>query len=90
MWPATKFYFYIISSLKNKKFYLGYTHNLKVRIKSHNNGENRATKSNIPYELIYYSAFKNQEDAMNCEKYYKTTSGWKRINKMLENTINES
>jgi len=54
------YYFYIIQSLNNKKFYLGYTPDLKRRIKSHNNGENIATIPNIPYELVYYSAFKNK------------------------------
>lgn len=80
-------YFYILQSLKNKKLYLGFTPNLKERIKSHNGGENKATKPNIPYELIYYSAFKNEKDAINCEQYFKTTAGWRRIHKMLENTL---
>lgn len=81
------YYFYILQSLKNKKLYLGQTSDLKARIKSHNSSENKATKPNIPYELIYYSAFKNEKDAINCEKYFKTTAGWKRIHKMLENTL---
>ena len=81
------FYFYILQSLKNKKLYLGQTTDLKSRFKSHNAGKNKATKPNIPYELIYYSAFKNEKDAINCEKYFKTTAGWKRIRKMLENTL---
>jgi putative endonuclease len=80
-------YFYILRSLKNDKLYLGQTTDLKARIKSHNASENKATKPNIPYELIYYSAFKNEKDAINCEKYFKTTAGWKRIHKMLENTL---
>ena len=81
------YYFYILRSLKNSKLYLGYTPNLKDRIKSHNSGENKATKPNVPYELIFYSAFKSKEDAINCEKYFKTTAGWKRIHKMLENSL---
>ncbi len=81
------YYFYILRSLKNRKLYLGQTTNLKERVKSHNNGENTATKPNIPYELIFYSAFKNEEDAIECEKYFKTTAGWKRIHKMLENSL---
>ena len=81
------YYFYILQSLKNKKLYLGQTSDLKRRLKSHNTGENTATKPNIPYELIYYSAFNNQEDVINCEKYFKTSAGWKRIHKMLENTL---
>jgi putative endonuclease len=75
--------------LKNRKLYLGYTPDLKSRIKTHNNGENKATKTNIPYELIFYSAFNNKNDAINCEQYFKTTAGWKRINKMLESTLKE-
>ena len=80
-------YFYILQSLKNKKLYLGQTPDLKERIKSHNAGENKATRPNIPYELIFYSAFKNEKDAVNCEQYFKTTAGWKRLRKMLENTL---
>ena len=84
------YYFYILRSLKNGKLYLGFTPNLKARIKSHNSGENKATKPNIPYELISYSAFNNEKDAINCEQYFKTTAGWKRLHKMLENTLNDS
>lgn len=83
------FYFYIIRSLRNNKLYLGQTIDLKARLISHNKGENLATKPNIPYELIFYSAFKNEKDAINCEKYFKTTAGWKRLHKMLENSLNE-
>lgn len=81
------YFFYILRSLKNKKLYLGSTSNLKNRIKSHNEGKNFATKPNIPYELIFYSAFKNEKDAINCEQYFKTTAGWRRIHKMLEYTL---
>lgn len=81
------YYFYILQSQKNGKLYLGYTPNLKERLKSHNAGKNNATKPNIPYEVIYYSAFKTEQDAIACEKYFKTTSGWKRIYRMLENYL---
>ncbi|OGC51509.1 hypothetical protein A2982_02285 [candidate division WWE3 bacterium RIFCSPLOWO2_01_FULL_39_13] len=83
------YYFYILRSLKNNKLYLGQTADLKKRIKSHNNGENKATKAYKPFELIYYSAFKNKYDAINCEKYFKTSAGWKRIHRMLENSLKE-
>ncbi len=82
------YYFYILRSLKNKKLYLGYTSDLKNRLKSHNSGENSATKPYIPYELLSYTAFKNEKDALECEKYFKTTAGWKRIHRMLMNTLN--
>ena len=81
------YYFYIIRSLKNQKLYLGSTPDLKERIKSHNAGKNKATKPNIPYDLIYYSAFKSKKDAIECEQYFKTTSGWKRLHRMLEDSL---
>ena len=81
------YYFYILRSKKNGKLYLGYSPDLKKRLKSHNDGKNKATKPNIPYKLIYYAVFDNKQDAINCEKYFKTTSGWKRLHKMLENTL---
>ena len=84
------YYFYIIRSLKNGKLYLGSTPDLEARIKSHNAGENKATKSNIPYEVVFYSGFKIKEDAINCEQYFKTTAGWKRIHKMLIHTLQET
>lgn len=83
------YYFYILRSNKNGKLYLGFTPDLKERIQSHNNGENKATKSNIPYELIFFSGFKSKTDALECEKYFKTTAGWRRIHKMLENFLKE-
>lgn len=83
------FYFYILKSLKNNKLYLGQTPDLKQRLKSHNNGENKATKPNIPYELVFYSAFQNEKDAISCEKYFKTTAGWKLLHKMLKNTLSD-
>jgi len=81
------YYFYILRSLKNKKLYLGYTPDLKKRLKSHNEGKSIATKPNAPYELIYFSGFKSKNDALNCEKYFKTTAGWRRIKQMLKNTL---
>lgn len=67
--------------------YIGQTKDLQKRLKRHNDGLNLATKFHIPYELIFYSVFVNTDDAINAEHYYKTTAGWRRIHKMLENTL---
>jgi putative endonuclease len=81
------YYFYILRSLINNKLYLGYTNNLKKRYKSHNSKQNKASKPNAPYELIFYSGFKSKLDAIECEKYFKTTAGWRRMKRMLENSL---
>jgi len=81
------FYFYILQSRKNGKLYIGLANDLKKRLASHNRGTNLSTKPNIPYKLIHYSAFIDKQDAVECEKYFKTTAGWRRIKRMLANTL---
>jgi len=84
------YYFYVLQSKKNDKLYLGYSKDPFKRLKQHNYGKELATKPNVPYELIYFSGFKNKKDAASCEKYFKTTSGWRRLKKMLINTFRKA
>jgi putative endonuclease len=80
-------YVYILRSFKDKGLYIGLTSNLKKRFKEHQNGKSLSTKGRAPFELIHYQAFNNKKDAIATEKYLKTTRGWERIHRMLENTI---
>jgi putative endonuclease len=72
---AIMFYVYILESLKNKAIYVGYTDDLKKRLREHNSGLNISTKHSKPWQLIYYEACLNEKDAKRREKYFKTTSG---------------
>ncbi len=49
------YYTYILQSEKDKKFYTGYTKNLKLRFKQHCDGKVPSTKDRRPLKLIYYS-----------------------------------
>ena len=81
------FYTYILQSLKNKSFYIGYTANLKKRFEEHNKGESLASKPFRPYRLIFYEFFINKKDAKNRELYLKSGWGFRSINKMLKNYL---
>lgn len=83
------YYVYILQSLKDKGLYIGYSNNLKRRIKEHQKGLVFATKGRLPIKLIHYQAFLSKEDATDCEKYLKTTRGWERIHRMLFKTLNK-
>ena len=37
-------YIYVLQSLKDKQFYVGYSNNLKKRVKDHNEGKVSSTK----------------------------------------------
>lgn len=81
------YYVYILQSVTNGSFYIGYTTNLIRRFQRHNRGENLATKPFRPYRLIYYEAFLNRKDAKSREIYLKSGWGRRTINKLIENYI---
>lgn len=82
------YYVYVLKSYIDKKFYVGYTSNLKLRISQHNKGESKSTKFRKPLALVYYEAFKYKEDAINQELFYKTGQG-RRVLKSRLKTITE-
>jgi putative endonuclease len=87
-WYATRMYYvYILQSQKDYGLYIGYTNNLKERIKEHQDGKSFATKGRCPVKLIHYQGFISQKDALETEKYLKITRGWERIHRMLKDTL---
>jgi len=81
-------YTYTIKSLKDTKWYTGYTNDLRRRILEHNSGKNFSTKNRIPFKLIYYEACLNKEDARAREKYLKSGMGKRYIKNRLKNYLN--
>ena len=77
------FYTYVLLSLKDGKFYMGYTNDLRRRVEEHNSGKNISTKPRRPLELIYYEACLNEQDARQREKYFKNTIGRRYLSKRL-------
>lgn len=68
------FYVYILKSKKDKELYIGSTNNLDRRVNEHNNGLVFSTKSRVPFELVYYEAYKSENDARSREKNLKLRS----------------
>ena len=81
------YYTYVLLSIKDGKFYTGYTQDLKVRFELHNKGKIDSTKDRRPLELVYYEACLNQEDATRREKYLKTYHGKMFIKKRLKSYL---
>jgi len=65
------FFVYVLRSKKDKKLYIGFTNDLRYRIQKHNSGLNKSTKFRRPFELIYYEAYKSEEDAKKREEMLK-------------------
>lgn len=64
-------YVYVIKSSKDEELYIGSTIDLKRRQREHNEGKTFSTSLRRPFELIYYEAYKNLEDARLREKALK-------------------
>lgn len=62
-----KYFVYILESEIDGSLYIGQTKNLKQRLKKHNKGYNKSTKSKIPYRLCYFEELSTRADAMNRE-----------------------
>ncbi|MCF8297647.1 MAG: GIY-YIG nuclease family protein [Saprospiraceae bacterium] len=81
-----KYYNYVLKSLKDDKFYIGFTGNLEHRLNEHKNGLVRSTKYRRPFILVYYEVSFDSVSASHREKYLKTTYG----HRYLKNRIGES
>jgi putative endonuclease len=78
------YYVYVIQSIKDSNLYVGYTKDLKTRLRKHNNGQVDSTMYRRPFKMIYYEACLNQQDALHREKYLKTTYGKRYIRNRLK------
>lgn len=67
-------YVYFIE-LSNGNIYVGFSSNLKQRIKAHNDAKVPATAKFLLAKLKSYVAVETKEKVMVLEKYFKTGSG---------------
>jgi putative endonuclease len=66
---------YILQSLKDNKYYIGETADVKQRLLFHNNGRQRSTKNRVPFVLILLEEFNNRTEALEREKQIKSWKG---------------
>jgi putative endonuclease len=64
-------YVYLLKSVKDKNYYLGWTTDLKRRLDEHNRGLVTSTKSRTPFELIGYEIYPNNSLAKMRERKLK-------------------
>jgi len=78
------YYVYILCSKTNGNWYTGFTTDLRKRFNQHNNNESVYTKGRGPFELIYYEAYRNKEDARSREKQLKSGMGKEYMKRRLK------
>ena len=70
------FYVYLLISIADaSQRYVGFTTDLKQRVKSHNDGASVHTRKYKPLKLVSYFAFDDERRAREFEHYLKSGSG---------------
>lgn len=73
----------------DRKFYIGFSSDLKKRVLQHKNGEVQATKPRLPTKLIFYEAYLDKYDALRRERYLKTDKGKTTLTSMLREFLSK-
>ena len=66
-----KFFLYILQSEKNRKYYIGITKDIEIRLNQHNRGVGKSTRSNRPWRLVYTEEYNTWSEAAIREKQIK-------------------
>ena len=78
---------YVLFSEKDRQLYIGYTGNIVRRLAQHNNGDNISTRNRRPLKLIFMESFLYKYDAIERERYFKTSKGKRAIKLMLRDSL---
>ena len=68
------YYVYLIQSIKDSIYYIGYSDNLNQRLKEHNQGKTKSIKHKVPFKLIYFEGYLNKTTARKREIRLKKNS----------------
>ena len=83
----TYFVYLIVSNLKNNKqiSYVGYTNNLKRRVKLHNEGKGAKFTRGKKWKLVYYEKYDSKSNAMKNE--FQLKKNYKLRKKIILNNL---
>ena len=80
------FYVYYLQSISSSnKTYVGFTHNMKQRLLEHNTGKSIYTAQFMPWKIIGFFGFDQEEKARKFERYLKTNAGKIFLNRHFNN-----
>ena len=73
------FYTYILKGLKDDGYYYGHCEERETRLKRHNTGKVRSTKSRRPFILHYAEKYSTKSEAAKREYFFKSIDGYKQL-----------
>ena len=80
------YYVYVLQSLKDHGYYIGYTTDMQNRLKQHNSGKTRSLKHRLPMQLIYWEEFEVKAKAKAREQQMKSWKSGEAFTKLLSSS----
>ncbi len=80
---SSKWYVYVLKSLKDNGIYVGMSKNPEKRLGLHNQGKTYSTRNRSPFVLLYTEAYNSSNEAREKEKFYKSGFGRKTLKKLF-------
>ena len=77
------FYVYVLLNEAKTRTYTGVSDDVDGRLKEHNLGRVKSSSPYHPYKIIHTESFATLSEARQKEKFYKTTTGRRRLKEML-------
>lgn len=85
---AVFYYVYVIENDQDLSWYIGFTSDLKNRLKEHNSGKSSYTaKKKGKWRIIYAECYLSRKDALGREKFLKSGSGRMFLKKQMKNYL---
>ncbi len=81
------FYVYVLKSKLNGDIYVGFTEDLRRRLKLHNSKRVKSTRGYVPWVLIYYEAYASKSDATRREKELKLHAAKEKLLEQIKVSI---
>ncbi len=66
------YYMYVLKGHMQRQLYIGSTNDLRRRLDEHAHAKSPYTSKANDWQLVYYEAYKNREDARERERMLKT------------------
>lgn len=83
------YYVYVLERVTDQVWYIGFSTDLRRRVSNHNKGKGGRTTRlrGEQWALVYYEAYKDKRDALGREKFLKSGSGRRYLNKQLHHYV---
>jgi putative endonuclease len=77
------YYIYILLNEAKSRTYTGVTDDVNKRLAEHNAGRVKSSQPYRPYKVVHIESFETLSEARQMEKFYKSTTGRRRLKEML-------